>query len=259
MPVTKIIYFDKETINNILEERNRGARTTQTGISSSIALNAETSVETASKVKLEVPFLARLSFLFTGRMALAYTLSRDKTTTITSTEISDFDRIKKEFKKFEKAQVYDVENSSTSLRVAGGYMRMMKGAATDVDVKEFKAVMDSYEGYDTYKLNEETYIRFNNTSFISNYKRNDLLNTSLTIYCIPVGEFEKGRFDFMKQIEQMQTLFTFENASNGTLSDIFPANDVEDFKSSQSHTDEIAQKSCNIKLYDAVYACIGVE
>lgn len=101
---------------------------------------------------MEVPFLARLSFLFTGSIAASYALTRDKTTTITSTEISDFERIEKEFEKFEKVQVSDIENSSTSLRVAGGYLRMMKGGVADVDVKEFRAVMDSYEGYDTYKL-----------------------------------------------------------------------------------------------------------
>ena len=259
MALTKIIYFDKETINNILQERNKGSKTTQMDISSSMAANADTSIEASSKVKIEVPFLARLSFLFTGKIALVYALSKDKTTTITSTEISDFERIKREFKEFKGVQVYDIENSSTSLRVAGGYMRMMKGVAADVDVKEFKAVMDSYEGYDTYKLNSKTYIRFNNAAFISNYRRNDLLNTTLTVYCIPVGEFEEERFDFMKQIEEMQTLFSFEGTSNGTLSDIFPINEAEDSALLETHTDNETETSCMIKLYDAVYACIGAE
>lgn len=90
MSLTKIIYFDKETINNILQERNKGSRTTQIDMSSSMSATTEASVEASSKVKMEVPFFARLSFLFTGKMALAYALSKDKTTTITSTEISDF-------------------------------------------------------------------------------------------------------------------------------------------------------------------------
>ena len=259
MALTKIVYFDKETINNILQERNKGAKTTQMDISSTMAANVDASVEASSKVKMEVPFLARLSFLFTGKIALVYAQSKDKTTTITSTEISDFERIKRDFKEFKGVQVYDIENSSTSLRVAGGYMRMMKGIAADVDVKEFKTVMDSYEGYDTYKLDSRTYIRFNNAAFISNYKRNDLLNTTLTIYCIPVGEFDKERFDFMKQIEEMQTLFSFEGTSNGTLFDVFPISKGEDPALSEIYTDVAKEKTYMIKLYDAVYACIGAE
>ena len=155
-------------------------------------------------------------------------------------------------------QVSDIENSSTSLRVAGGYLRMMKGGVADVDVKEFKAVMDSYEGYDTYKLDERTYIRFNNSAFVSNYKRNDLLNTTLTIYCIFVGEFERERFDFIKQIEKMQTLFSATNSPK-TLSDIFPA-EKEDIETEEKDTATKGKsKSDIVRLYDAVYACIGTE
>lgn len=258
MALNKIIYFDKETIRNILQEKNKGAKSTQTDISSASAVSSDLSAEVSSKVKMEVPLLARLSFLFTGRIAMSYALTRDKTTTITSTEISDFERIEKEFKKFEKVQVSDIENSSTSLRVAGGYLRMMKGGVADVDVKEFKAVMDSYEGYDTYKLDEETYIRFNNSAFVSNYKRNDLLNTTLTIYCIFVGEFERERFDFIKQIEKMQTLFS-TTESPKTLSDLFPTGQ-EDLKVREKDAAaEGKPKSDVVKLYDAVYACVGTE
>lgn len=258
MALNKIIYFDKETIRNILQEKNKGTKLTQTDISSTATMNSEVSTEASSKVKMEVPFLARLSFLFTGKIAVSYALTRDKTTTITSTEISDFERIEKEFKKFEKAQVSDIENSSTSLRVAGGYLRIMKGGVADVDVKEFKAVMDSYEGYDTYKLDENTYIRFNNSAFVSNYKRNDLLNTTLTIYCILVGEFERERFDFIKQVEKMQTLFS-TTSSPKTLSDMFPAEKEKAETEEKGVTTESESKTDTVKLYDAVYACIGTE
>lgn len=258
MALNKIIYFDKETIRNILQEKNKGAKSTQTDISSAASINSSLSAEASSKVKMEVPFFARLSFLFTGNIAMSYVLTHDKTTTITSTEISDFERIGKEFEKFEKVQVSDIENSSTSLRVAGGYLRMMKGSVADVDVKEFKAVMDSYEGYDTYKLDEKTYIRFNNSAFVSNYKRNDLLNTTLTIYCIFVGEFERERFDFIKQVEKMQTLFSTTDSPK-TLSDIFSVEEEELEEEGKDAVTEDKTKSDTVKLYDAVYACIGAE
>lgn len=258
MALNKIIYFDKETIRNILQEKNKGVQSTQTDISSTSSISGSLSTETSSKVKMEVPFLARLSFLFTGSIAASYALTRDKTTTITSTEISDFERIEKEFEKFEKVQVSDIENSSTSLRVAGSYLRMMKGGVADVDVKEFRAVMDSYEGYDTYKLDEETYIRFNNSAFISNYKRNDLLNATLTIYCIFVGEFERERFDFIKQIEKMQTLFSVTDSPK-TLSDLFPAEQAVMEAKEKDVAQEAKSKSDIVKLYDAVYACIDTE
>ena len=73
---------------------------------------------------------------------------------------------------------------------------MVKGGIDGVDAKEFKTVMDSYDGYDTYKVDAKCYVRFNNSAFVSNYKRNDLLTTTMTLYCIPVGTFDKERFDF---------------------------------------------------------------
>ena len=96
-------------------------------------------------------------------------------------------------------QLSDIENSSTSLRVAGGYLKIVKGGIDGLDTKEFKTVMDSYDGYDTYKVDEKCYVRFNNSAFVSNYKRNDLLTTTMTLYCIPVGSFDKMRFDFIHE------------------------------------------------------------
>ena len=88
----------------------------------------------------------------------------------------------------------DIENSSTFFRVAGGYLKIVKGGVEGVDTKEFKTVMDSYDGYDTYKISDKIYVRFNNTAFVSNYKRNDILTTMMTLYCIPASPdsyFEK--------------------------------------------------------------------
>lgn len=221
IPINKIIYFDKESIKNILQENNKGSKFTQTDISSTTEASAEILLELASMVKMDVPFLARLSFLFSGKMAMSYALKRDRTTTITSTEISDFEKIKESFQKFDVKQVFDIENSSSFFRVAGGYLKMLSGGINGVDVKEFKAVMDSYEGYDTYKLDDKTYVRFNNTAFVSNYKRNDLLSTKMTMYCVFVGNFGKEQFNFVKQIEKMQTLITATNTPK-TLSDLYP-------------------------------------
>lgn len=107
-------------------------------------------------------------------------------------------------------------------------------------------------------LDEETYIRFNNSAFISNYKRNDLLNTTLTIYCIFAGEFERERFDFIKQIEKMQTLFSVTDSPK-TLSDLFPAEQAVMETKEKDVAQEDKSKSDIVKLYDAVYACIGTE
>ena len=63
----------------------------------------------------------------------------------------------------------------------------------------------------------------------------------------------------MKQIEEMQTLFSFEGPSNGTLSDVFPISKGEDSALSEIYTDNATEKTYMIKLYDAVYACIGAE
>mgnify|MGYP000464751024 FL=1 len=75
-----------------------------------------------------------------------YIKQRDSTTTLTSTEISEFEKLKRHLENINMVQVKDIENSSTFLRVAGGYLRMIKGGVDEVDVKEFNNVMDSYDG-----------------------------------------------------------------------------------------------------------------
>ena len=91
-PIRKIIYFDKETIMNILQEQNKGNKQTQIGTSTSSQVSGE--VETEANVKLSVPVLLRVSFLFSGRLAARFLTKRERETTITSTEISDFDKLK---------------------------------------------------------------------------------------------------------------------------------------------------------------------
>lgn len=148
--INKIIYFDKETIQNILQEQDHGSVLRTTDISTSI--KSEGNIEASAKVNLSVPFWSRLGFLFSGKLAASYIAKRDKTTTITSTEISEFEKIKPHLKEEKNVVLADIENSSTFLRVAGGYLKIVKGGVEGVDTKEFKTVMDSYDGYDTYKI-----------------------------------------------------------------------------------------------------------
>lgn len=53
-PINKIIYFDKETIGNIHQEQNRGAKTTQTDLFTSNNVSADVGIET--NIKLGLPF-----------------------------------------------------------------------------------------------------------------------------------------------------------------------------------------------------------
>ena len=115
--IRKIIYFDKETIRNILQEQHHGDYSKTTESSSSIKSEGE--IEASTKIKLDVPFILRLSFLLSGRIAASYVVKRDSSTTITSTELSEFERLKPQLEEIKSVQLHDIENSSTSLRVAG--------------------------------------------------------------------------------------------------------------------------------------------
>jgi hypothetical protein len=245
--ISKIIYFDKETIRNILQEQNKGSRVKRKDYVTSVDASAEISSE--AKINLGIPFLERLSFLFSGKIKASAMMKRESATTITSTEISEFKSLKSNLIRIDNVLVEDIENSSTFFRVAGSYLRISSGEVEGVDIKEFKAVMDGFDGYDTYKVNSDEYVRYNNTAFVSNYKRNDLLSTKMTIYCIKVGEFPKEKFDFFKQLKRMESLLT-NVSSQSTLSDIYLDKENIEIKDSQSSEDIL------IKLYDVVYACI---
>lgn len=254
--INKIIYFDKETIRNILQERDHGELSRKTNVSNSVQTQGSVTTEASVKLKLDVPFASRISFLFTGKIEAAYVINRDNTTTISSTEISEFEKLKPLLTSISNVQISDIENSSTSLRVAGGYLKIVKGGVEGVDTKEFKTIMDSYDGYDTYAVNEKQYVRFNNAAFVSNYKRNDLLTTTMTLYCIPVGVFERKRFDFIEEIGKMERLIS-SAAQPKTLADIYP------FETQRVGTIEKSEEtSVNkdmITLYDVLYACVTAE
>lgn len=253
--INKIIYFDKETIRNILQERDHGELSRVTDVSSIAQVQTSIATEASAKLKLEVPLVSRISFLFTGKIDASYVIQRDSTTTISSTEISEFEKLKPLLVPIPNIQLSDIENSSTSLRVAGGYLKIVKGGIDGLDTKEFKTVMDSYDGYDTYKVDEKRYVRFNNSAFVSNYKRNDLLTTTMTLYCIPVGDFDKTRFDFIQEISKMERLISTAKKPQ-TLADLYPSEiEIDDKTDTANPQKEIE----NVRLYDVLYACVTAE
>lgn len=252
--IRKIIYFDKETIRNILQEQHHGEYTKTTDVVRSAQNDG--SLEVSSEIKLDVPFISRLAFLFNGKLNASYVIKKDSTTTISSTEISEFEKIKPQLISIEGIQLHDIENSSTSLRVAGCYLRIVKGGIEGMDTKEFKTVMDSYDGYDTYCIDPRRYVRFNNSAFVSNYKRNDLLTTTMSLYCIKVGEFERDRFDFIKEISKMENLISTADKGQ-TLADAFPSSLLHKKTDNESEPDNT--KKDLVKLYDVIYACVTTE
>lgn len=251
--LNKIIYFDKETIKNILQEYNKGTKQTIINSSDSSSIGIGSNIEAEADIKLPLPFLSRVRFLFSSKISAEYISRIDETVTVTSTEISDFEKIKDGFAEYEGVTISDIENSATFFRVAGNYIRILKGGVKDVDTKEFKSVMEGYEGYDHYKIDDSTYIRFNTSAFLSNYKRNDLLNSRLKIYCIFIGRFPKSNFNFIEQLNKMQKLST--GATPQTLGELYPS-----LNGNGEPTGEDVSNACaeaeEIALYDVVYASI---
>ncbi len=203
--INKIIYFDKETIRNILQERDHGELSRKTDVSNSVQTQGTVATEASAKLKLDVPFVSRIFFLFTGKIEASYVISRDSTTTFLIPNIPEFEKLKPLLNAISNVQLSDIENSSTSLRVAGGYLKIVKGGIDGVDTKESKTVMDSYDGYDTYAVDEKRYVRSLTTLLLlATIKGTILLTTTMTLYCIPVGEFERKRFDFIEEIGKME-------------------------------------------------------
>lgn len=146
----KIIYFDKETIKNILQEEYKGSKVITSGKKTELDGNITLSLNTSGEINIGVPFFSRIKFVITGKLDSKYLLKYDSTTTITSTEISDFETIKNRFKQFNNVKINDIENSSTFFRVAGGYLKMLDKNIEGVNIERFKMTMDSFEGYDVY-------------------------------------------------------------------------------------------------------------
>ncbi len=248
----KIIYFDKETIRNILQEYYKGNKSTINSSKESANINVQSDVSADIQLKINIPLWLRIKFLFSSKLSSTYISQFDSITTITSTEISDFEKIRENFIKFESVSISDIENSSTFFRVAGNYIRILKGGVKGVDAKEFKNVMEGYDGYDHYKITEDKYIRFNNTAFVSNYKRNDLLNSKLELYSIYVGQFPVSSFNFIEQLNKMSGQ---ANGGQQTLDELYPTFACKDSENSENKI-VTSEKENMIKLYDVVYAAI---
>lgn len=254
--INKIIYFDKETICNILQEMNNGEEISKTDVSSSVSVEGDMKAEGSAKIKLNVPFFSRIAFLFTGKIKTSYITNRNSTISISSTEISEFKKIKPFLTSIRDVQLSDIENSSTSFRVAGSYLKFIKGDIDGLDINQFKIVMDSFDGYDTYRIDDKRYVRFNNEAFVSNYKRNDLLNTTMTLHCICVGQFNKSRFDFINKVESMSDLINTSDMTK-TLADLDRFNSkTNNFNEASTNAEKINNK---VTLYDVLYASIRVE
>ena len=172
----KIIYFDRETIKNILQEKNKGTRVKTSGTARQASTSVTTDAEASSNIYLGVPVLARIKFVFTGALQM--------------------------------------------------------------------------------RIDDSTYIRFNNTAFVSNYKRNDLLTTKITSYCVPVGQFIVDDFNFIKQLTKMQNMLTSVNASQ-SIADVYPSDSPH--REASVPEDRSGTNNKPIALYDVVYACIAED
>ena len=75
--ISKIIYFDKETIRNILQEFDHGELLKKTDYSTTVQNQGSIKVEASAKIKLDVPLISRISFLFTGQLDASYLIKRD--------------------------------------------------------------------------------------------------------------------------------------------------------------------------------------
>lgn len=253
--INKIIYFDKETIQNILQEQNNGDLHTKRETTNSSKEKARAEAEANVKLKIGVPLLGRIKFLFTGKLEASLIRNVNNVTTLSSTEISEFEKIKDDLTRFKNRQVWDVKNFSTSFKTAAVYLRMVNGNIEDlenVDVQKFESIFSTFDGYDLYKISDSEYVRFNNEAFVSNYKRNELLLTKLDLYCIPVGVFDKLDFDYSEQLMNMKQILVPIDGPK-YLNDIYgkPSNS----KSLNTESD----KKDSIQLFDVLYASVNVK
>ena len=257
--LTKIIYFDRETIKNILEGYNKGQAQLKQSESSKTFLG--TSGELETKLDLGIPFWSRVKFCISGKLSTEYLFRKEDEKLITSTEISEFNKIKDKFTKFSKISIGDVQNSSSLFRVASAFLKIVNNANVgEVDLKKFKEVLDSFEGYDIYKIinEEDKFVRFNSTAFISNYKRNDLLLSQIDIYCLPVGSCNEDDFNIHQQMKNMQSTMDPDHTNSEKLADIYCPNNIS---TNLEKNNELKPKKeeRNITLYDVILSEISFQ
>ncbi|WBF52864.1 DUF6414 family protein [Macrococcoides canis] len=244
----KIIYFDRETIQNFLQVHYKGNSNREVISKKTTSTNNSTNIEV--KLKLAVPFWDRISFLFNNKLSIDYFSNVTNTHTISSTDLSEFDSLKEVFKNFSSITLSEIENSSSTFRMAGGYMKALPNGLEEIDIVGFNEVMDQFEGYDTYKISNTEYVRFNNAAFISNYKKNDVLLSVLTLYCIKIGKFKEEEFDFLSRITNMEKLFK----------NVYQPKFLSDLDENHKRENRsISTNSKNVTLYDVVLAEISSE
>jgi len=83
--INKIVYFDRETIQNILQERERGKLTRKTNTTYETEDTNYISAGASLKINIGVPFLARLLFLLSGKLDYSYIQKWKDETTVSST------------------------------------------------------------------------------------------------------------------------------------------------------------------------------
>lgn len=253
----KIVYFDRETINNALQRANKGAVQEISSQSSNAVLDGDVNAESHFFTSLGVPFIGRLKFLFSGKIELQYLREWDSRTTVTSTDISMFRTIEGGLTLFTKVQLHDVKNSLTSFRVAATFLKLVKSNNQDFNIREAADLLTSMEGYDLYDIGDNRYARFNQKAYLSNYKRNDISMSVLDLYCIQVGNYPPDSFDYLKKLSSMQSLFDVPTMQGKTLEDIY-------FSSSSSETEQqpnagSRQNNRFIKLYDVLCAYVSEQ
>lgn len=256
--IKKIFYFDSETIQNTLEEYNEGSKTYSK--SQETDLNTSTSLDVSTSINLGVPFSKRVVFAFTGKLSSKYLYKFTSKKTITSTQLSEFRTVENKYIKFKNVRIKDIENSSTFFRVAGKYVSFLTEGVEGIDVNQYQDTMDSFDGYDTYLIDKNTYIRFNTKAFVSNYKRNELLITKMDLFCIKVGEFDPDDFDFLDQIYKMEKLYKDIDVPK-TLSELEKSekSNLKDIANYELDDNKDINQGDKVVLYDAVLASIHSE
>lgn len=224
----KIVYFDKETINNALQKQNEGKleKTQRQEVEKSTDLETEVQIE--SKVNLGIPIVGRLKFLWSGNLDAHYLREWSSQTTVTSTDIGMFKLIEKDLEPFGSVQLRNVKNSLTSLRMAATFTKLLKFNDKDINFREMADLLNEMEGYDLYDIGNGIYVRFNQSAYLSNYKRQDISMANLDLFCVKVGEYNESDFDYLAQLNSMQSLFDASGFQNKTLGDIYCAQEAEE-------------------------------
>lgn len=249
----KIVYFDKETINNALQKQNEGKieRTQKQEIDESAELSVGANAE--SKINLGIPIIGRLRFLLNGDLDARYLREWSSQTTVTSTDIGMLKSIENDLEQFQSVQLKDVRNSLTSFRMAAAFTKLLKTNDKDINFREMADLLSGMEGYDLYDIGNNIYVRFNQSAYLSNYKRQDISMTYLDLFCVKVGEYNKSEFDYLAKLNSMQSLFDVNSFQDKTLGDIYCIQDEEDSirnKNQPMNLDDVS-------LYDVVCAYVS--